>query len=85
MQRCTKEIKLTKYKDNLSEEERRSLNELKKMEDIIILPSDKGGELCIIKKEIYTAAGEEHLNDTNVYKKIKRITASTIEKKINLE
>ena len=52
--------------------------------DLIYLPSDKGTEFCIIQKNSYSQAALDHLNDSNTYQKVPRMTAKTIENKVNL-
>ena len=47
------------------------------------MPSDKGGEFCAIGLDVYKELGLTHLADTSIYQPISRITAKTIEAKIN--
>jgi hypothetical protein len=51
--------------------------------DNIYLPSDKGGEFCVIEKDRYTQLALAHLQDTTTYKPIPHIVPSTIEKRVN--
>ena len=67
---------------NLLPSERRTLEQLKN-KDLMCLPSDKGGEFCIIERARYIQIGKEHLSDTNLYQEVPSMTAKTIENKIN--
>jgi hypothetical protein len=67
---------------NLSNIEKATIKTLRQ-KDFIFLPSDKGGEFCVIGKSRYINLGMEHLNDTSTYRPIPHITAKTIEKRIN--
>lgn len=67
---------------NLSEQEKKILNDLKS-KPFIYLPSDKGSEFCIIEDEKYIEAGFDHLNNNETYRSVTHITAKTIEKKVN--
>ena len=49
------------------------------------MPSDKGGEFGAMNKEEYAELGRSHLSDTEVYEPVPRITAKTIEGRINKE
>jgi hypothetical protein len=73
----------TQYDRNLTDKENKTLNSLRD-KPFIFLPSDKGGEFCVIEENIYTTLGMEHLSDTNTYRKIEHMMPATIEKKINL-
>ena len=67
---------------NITNSEMETLKHLKKREDLVFLPSDKGGEFCVINKNEYIELGERHLEDTTTYVK-KSITPKTIETHIN--
>ncbi|MCP6769823.1 hypothetical protein NL529_33755, partial [Klebsiella pneumoniae] len=54
-----------------------------KKKPFVYLPSDKGGEFCVIEKARYTEAAVIHLQDTVIYRKIPPMKAETIEKKVN--
>ena len=41
-------------------------------------------EFCIIQKDRYSQAALDHLNDSNTYQKVPRMTAKTVENKVNL-
>ena len=58
--------------DNLSQEERKALQELQDNKDIVIKEADKGGALVIMEKEFYEKklVMEDHLSDTATYKKV---------------
>ena len=67
---------------NLSRSERNVLANLKK-KDIVCLPSDKGGEFCVIDNKQYAELGHQHLNDNTTYCITKRISAKTVEIRVN--
>ena len=67
---------------NLSFKERRSLQQLRALPNIY-LPSDKGGEFCVIDTKTYHEAGKFHLDNMNTYQRVARMSAKTIEGKIN--
>ena len=67
---------------NLTENERQALRNLKE-KDFIFLPSDKGGEFCVISQSEYRNLALSHLSDDSTYLHISHMTACTIEKKIN--
>ena len=68
--------------NNLLPAEARTLAELKKKE-LYCLPSDKGGEFCVIGKSEYIEIGKKHLDDINTYTPVNSISAKTIELRIN--
>ena len=69
-------------KPNLTRNEQKTLKELKQ-KPLTYLPSDKGGEFCVIETDRYNTAALQHLSDTTIYKPTSRMTAKTIESKIN--
>ena len=78
---CLKPINRKKG-TNLTFEERKTLASLKD-KNLNFLPSDKGGEFCVINQEQYTSLGMSHLNDNDTYKQVKAISAKCIETRIN--
>ena len=68
---------------NISNIDKETIKDLKE-KDLIYLPSEKGTEFCIIQKDSYLQAALDHLNDSNTYQKVPRMTAKTIENKVNL-
>jgi hypothetical protein len=71
-----------KAKINLNESEQSILKQLK-TKPMVFLPSDKGGEFCVINKPQYIELASQHLSDISIYKEIRHITPATIEEKIN--
>ena len=69
-------------RSNLTMAERQTLKSLKE-KDIVCLPSDKGGEFCVIKRAQFVELGLTHLNDATTYEPIRHIQPRTIETKIN--
>jgi hypothetical protein len=67
---------------NLLPSERRTLAQLKK-KDLQCLPSDKGGEFCVIERTRYVEIGNQHLSDSNIYSEIASISPKTIESRVN--
>ena len=49
----------------------------------ICLPSDKGTEFCVIQQDTYTRVALAHLNDSSTYQKVPRMSAKTVENKVN--
>ena len=47
------------------------------------MPSDKGGEFCAVEQGAYVHLGRSHLADTTIYQPVPRMTAKTIEGKLN--
>ena len=67
---------------NLLPTERRTLAQLKK-KNLQCLPSDKGGEFCVIERSRYIEIGNEHLSNSNIYTEIPSMSPKTIELKVN--
>ncbi len=67
---------------NLTSEERATLADLK-ARNLRILPSDKGGEFCVIENDKYIELGNNHLHDDNIYADVTSITPKTIEMRVN--
>ena len=82
IQHILSSVSRTEMKGNLTEDDVRTIKRLRE-KPIICLPSDKGGEFCVIESNKYTKAATEHLSDGTTYKKVSRMSAPTIEKKIN--
>ncbi|CAF3942210.1 unnamed protein product, partial [Rotaria sp. Silwood1] len=68
---------------NMNKEEIKLLNEIKAIEDIIIIQADKGGKIVIMDKSDYITKVEEKLNDKNVYELIKNDPTTTIKEEIS--
>ncbi|MEL7307825.1 MAG: reverse transcriptase domain-containing protein [Pseudomonadota bacterium] len=47
------------------------------------MPSDKGGEFCIIERTRYIELGKEHLSNDSLYQEVPNMSARTVETKIN--
>jgi hypothetical protein len=67
---------------NVTNLELSTINHLKQ-KPLIYLPSDKGGEFCIIDETRYKELGFNHLSDTSIYQPVAHITPKTIETKVN--
>jgi len=57
-------------KDNLTKGESGSLASLKKLDNIIIKPADKGGATVIMDKNHYVIEAQRQLSDTKYYRKL---------------
>ncbi|CAH2221128.1 Hypothetical predicted protein [Pelobates cultripes] len=56
--------------DNLTAQQRKALKELNTDRNIIIKPSDKGGNVVIMDRDHYIDMCMEHLKDTSAYRKL---------------
>ncbi|XP_056416058.1 uncharacterized protein LOC130357391 [Hyla sarda] len=65
-----KKIKRNTYNDNLTREERQSLERLRNLNDVIIKPADKGGNIIVWPREMYEAEARRQLRDNTCYKKL---------------
>ena len=68
--------------NNISEKEASVLETLRQ-KPLVFLPSDKGGEFCVMSQQDYNLAGLNHLNNPDIYLPIAHITPGTIEKRLN--
>jgi hypothetical protein len=48
-----------------------------------VAPSDKGGDLCVIRKRDYESDISEHLQNNRMYRKVTVSKIKTLENKIN--
>ena len=64
------EIQITKPKLNLSREEQKALNELKKNNDINLKKADKGSTTVVMNKADKIKEGESVLNDRQSYRRL---------------
>ena len=70
-------------KSNLSVAEQRALKELKKNDNLLILPADKGRATVIMDREKYEDKLLTMLADTATYEKLKRDPAPALERRMN--
>ena len=68
---------------NLSKDEWKALNELKKDNDIMILPADKGKCLVVMDTEEYIQKMETKLQDVTTYKRIFKDPTNDIKEKLS--
>ena len=66
---------------NMSFQQRRTIQDLKRDETIVILPADKGRATVVMNSEDYTSKMEKILNDDK-YRPLRRDPTLTIEKKV---
>ena len=81
-QHCTTELQPQRKWSNISHAEKKVIKELKE-KNYICLPSDKGTEFCVIQQDTYTRVALAHLNDSSTYQKVPRMSAKTVENKVN--
>ena len=69
---------------NLNVSEIAGLSSLSKRsgKEIIIVPADKGGGICVFSRDDYLKEGYKQLNDTNTYQELKKSTSSHIVKAV---
>ena len=82
LQVSLKELQLQRKWSNIIHAEKRVIKELKE-KNYICLPSDKGTEFCIIHQDTYTQVALAHLNNSSTYQKVPRMSAKTVENKVN--
>jgi len=73
-------------KRNVSKEEEKALKNLKKDQNIVILPADKGKAVVIMNRKDYSAKVHALLGDQNTYRKItdkRRNPTKTTEREMN--
>lgn len=69
---------------SLSTGEKQCLRTLRsKTDQLIMLPSDKGGEFCVVKKQDYVSAVTVLLSDRSTYRPLARYNVKTTEKFLN--
>ena len=68
--------------DNLKPSERSALHGLKKREDIIIKPADKGSAVVVMDREHYISEAERQLNDSTFYKALDHDPTHEFAKKV---
>ena len=71
-------------KKNLTDNERKALNELIDDENIVIKPADKGGGICIQDKDKYEAEIMSQLSNIKVYKKLKSDPTLPLQQELSL-
>ena len=74
IERCKDEIKLidlmsNNKASNISLSDSKALQALKKREDVIVKPSDKGGAIVVWQKELYSNEADRQLSDETFYRK----------------
>jgi len=71
---------------NVSREEKRALHNLRKDEQVTIVPADKGRSVVVMDKDEYKEKVSVFLNDTDTYLKItdrRSNPTSSVEKELN--
>ena len=69
-------------RDNLSPVERQAFSYLRRQEDIIIKPADKGSAVVVLSKEDYINEAERQLSNTMFYCKLDKDTTATHAKEV---
>ena len=72
-----------RHRSNLNHQQRQTLNNLTKREDIVIKKSDKGDTIVVETKENYIKDGLDHLSDANIYHRIEEDINPKINDAIN--
>ena len=67
--------------DNLTKDERQALRNLKKRQDIIIKPADKGSGTVVMDKSWYIDECNRQLNDAKFYRQLDRDITDTIQQR----
>ncbi|CAF5130122.1 unnamed protein product, partial [Rotaria sp. Silwood1] len=70
---------------NMNKDEIKLLNEIRAIEDIIIVQADKGGKIVVMDKIDYITKVEEKLNDENIYEQVKNDPTPKIKEEISKE
>lgn len=70
------------HASNISVEEKRALNNLKKNKNIVILKVDKGNAIVIMNRIDYDNKMEEHLNNSGCYKIINKDPSEKIMREV---
>ena len=68
---------------DLTKQEREALEDLKKDDDIVILPADKGRMTVVMDKSDYTNKAKTLINDTNTYQPLDTDPSKTSVNRIN--
>ena len=68
--------------DNLTAEERRALHSLRRKENLMILPSDKGKSVCVLTKEQYRSKVDNLISDMDTYEQLQRDPTPTYARKV---
>ena len=82
VRKITENMDSMRMKPNISRNEQIVLKNLQR-KDLVFLPSDKGGEFCVIEAKKYDEIAVKHLSDTKIYQQVPRMTAKTVENKVN--
>ena len=69
-------------KSNVTDEERKAIKQLQQMEDIVILPADKGNVTVIMDKLNYQEKIDQMLSDSDTYRSIKKDPSSRAEREV---
>ena len=83
---CRSDIKRLKRKplrcSNMSLDEVNTLKELRRREDIVIKPADKGGAVVVWRRDLYVAEAQRQLRNTEFYTSIINKTTAQDSKKV---
>ena len=77
-------LHLTHITDNLTKEERQALRNLKKRQDIIIKPADKGSGTVVMDKSWYIDECNRQLNDAKFYRQLDGDITDTIQQRVTV-
>lgn len=68
---------------NLTPEERRALKELRRSNDLMILPADKGRATVLLDRTNYEKKLQDMLDDTSTYRKLTNDPTPSLERRMN--
>lgn len=68
-----KDYYFMKEKPNVSQEDIKTLRDLKSLKNIVIKPADKGSAIVILSRDQYIFEAERQLNDPIYYKKLEKL------------
>lgn len=78
----TKDLLKTVEQNNVNPGELAAIRTLKERQDIIIKEADKGGAVCVWRKDLYVAEGEKQLGDAKFYKQLEGDITNNIHKDV---
>ena len=85
---CKKEINKVDLQksvkvSNLSVKEMAAMRSLKRRDDIVVKPADKGGAVCVWRKDLYIKEGMSQLENGKFYKKLDKDDTEEIQKRVD--
>jgi hypothetical protein len=75
-------VEMHRFTSNINPVERNAIRAIKD-KGLLAVPSDKGGDLCIIKKVDYDLAISKHIDESPIYRRVSRFDVGKLDAKIN--